>query len=295
MITSHTGSARPFIIAIVSLFAILIVLLSVRVIETGNVGVVKTLGEVSPDELGSGIHLINPLITSLDVYSAKEIQVDLEDMTPKASDNLSLEDFDITIYYQVAPDRIADMKIKYALPERGDGDILYPVYELVRKQSRSATYDAIAKIPSLDIHKQRQGLESDIMASIQKTLDESDPGVFTISRAIIRSIRTDRSVEKAIQDAVSAEKKLQAKAIQVDIANKDAEIEIARARGVAEANRIINDSLTPEYLQHELNSALMEFAKNGNGSVVIPANIGNVQMLLPTEKLGSARRNQSRK
>ena len=192
----------------------------------------------------------------------------------------------VLVEVTVAPSKIADMKIKYALPPVGGDGALYPLYELVRKQARSATYEAIAKLPSLDIHKNRQSLESDILESVQKSMDASDPGVVTMSRAIIRSIRTDKSVEKAIQDAVSAEKKLQAKAIQVDIANKDAEIEIARARGVAEANRIINDSLTPEYLQHELNSALLEFAKNGNGSVVIPANIGNVQMMLPTKQLG---------
>lgn len=122
-----------------------------------------------------------------------------------------------------------------------------------------------------------------ILDQTQKTLNEQDPGVFRVSRVIIRSVLTDPSIEKSIQDAVDAEKKLEAKKIQVEIAQKDAEIVIARVHGIAKANDIINDSLTPEYLQHEMNTALIKFAEQGNSAVVIPANMGNVQMLLPTE------------
>jgi hypothetical protein len=79
---------------------------------------------------------------------------------------------------------------------------------------------------------------------------------------------------------VQNQKKLEAKKIEVEIAAKDAEIEIARAKGIAESNRIINSSLTAEYLQHEINKALGEFAKNGGSAVVIPANMQGFQLLL---------------
>ena len=262
-------------------------LASVYVIETGNVGVKKTLGEISPEEIGSGIHLKMPLITSVAEYSAKENQIELTDLTPKAKDNLSLRDFDVTVFYTVRPDRIADLRIKYALPPvRNEIGALMPVYDLVRKQARSAAYEAVATVPSLEIHKQRQQLETMIQSTIQSSIDDTDPNAIEVTRVIIRSVRTDPSVEEAIQKAVSAEKQLQAKQIQVEIAKKDAEIEIERAKGIARANKIINNSLTPEYLQHELHQALKKFAENGNGSVVIPANMGNIQMLLPTEHLG---------
>ena len=59
-----------------------------------------------------------------------------------------------------------------------------------------------------------------------------------------RALNTDPSIEASIREAVANQKKLEAKQISVDIARKDAEIEIERARGIAEANRIINESLT---------------------------------------------------
>ncbi|HAD07916.1 MAG TPA: hypothetical protein DCF62_00400, partial [Porticoccaceae bacterium] len=110
---------------------------------------------------------------------------------------------------------------------------------------------------------------------------------FTITRVAVRALNTDPTIEAAIQKAVQAQKTLEAKKVEVEIAGKDAEIEIARARGIAEANAIINSSLTPEYLQHELNEALKTFAENEGGVVVIPANMQGFSMILDQKSLNN--------
>jgi len=68
------------------------------------------------------------------------------------------------------------------------------------------------------------------------------------------------------------------------VVNKDAEIEIERARGVAEANSIINDSLTAQYLQHEINMALQSFAENEGQLVAMPANMQGFDIILDTQR-----------
>lgn len=125
--------------------AVIAVASSAYIIETGNVGVTRTLGTIDSEEIGPGLHLKLPLVTQVEEYSAKENQIDLENLTPKARDNLSLLDFDVTVYYTAQADKIADLRIKYALPPvaNGDGSLL-PVYDLVRKQARSAAYEAVA-------------------------------------------------------------------------------------------------------------------------------------------------------
>lgn len=127
---------------------------STYIINTGNVGIKRTLGTIDSEEVPAGIHLKMPFVTQVAEYSARENQIDLNDMRPKASDNLSLRDFDVTLYYSVEPSRIADIRIKYALPAifKKDVGVLLPAYELVRKQARSAVYEAVAKVPSLAIH-----------------------------------------------------------------------------------------------------------------------------------------------
>ena len=73
--------------------------------------------------------------------------------------------------------------------------------------------------------------------------------------------------------------------MQVEIAKKDAEIEIERAKGIAEANHILNSSLTAEYLQHEVNKALQRFADNDGSVVVIPANMQGFDLILDSGQL----------
>ncbi|TNE36887.1 MAG: hypothetical protein EP347_09645 [Alphaproteobacteria bacterium] len=267
-------------------FIALTFLNSIYTVETGHIAVERTLGKVKINELGEGIHFKMPLITHKDIYVAKEINFTLEDLKPKAADNLSLKDLDVTVYYKVMPTAIAETEIKYAgTRARGSEGAWYPAYGLVHQEARGAAYDAVSKIESLELHKSRDQLAIAIAERLQAKLEKSDPGVFTVSRVIIRALNTDPSIEQSIQLAVQNEKKLEAKRLEVEIARQDAQIEIERSKGIAEANRIINVSLTPEYLQHEINSALQSFADNGGSVVVIPANMQGFDMILDTKSL----------
>src|SRR5262245_7706880 len=66
-------------------------------IATGNVGVRTTLGIISQQEVTPGVYLKWPVISSVEEFTAKEVAIDLTDLTPKAKDNLSLRDMDVSI------------------------------------------------------------------------------------------------------------------------------------------------------------------------------------------------------
>jgi regulator of protease activity HflC (stomatin/prohibitin superfamily) len=111
-----------------------------------------------------------------------------------------------------------------------------------------------------------------MLENMQAELDRSDPGVFKVTRVVIRAVATDPSIEDSIRMAVANQKKLEAMEVQTQIAEKEAQIKVTEARGISESNRIISGSLTREYLQHEANQALLKFAESGNSStVVVPA------------------------
>ena len=128
-------------------------------------------------------------------------------------------------------------------------------------------------------------MQNSVLEELQTRLNQTDSGDIIITRVVVRALNTDPSIEAAIRDAVEAEKRLEAKQVQVEIAKKDAEIEIERAKGIAEANSIINSSLTAEYLQHEVNTALLRFADNDGSIVVIPANMQGFEMILDSGQL----------
>jgi len=263
-----------------------IVFMSAYTVETGNVAVERTLGKVNHDEQGQGLNFKMPFLTNSLEFSAKEIAIDINDLTPKAADNLSLKDLDVSVFYRVPSDRVSELFVKYAAAAaRGADGVYMPAYGLMYREARSTIYEQVAKIDSLQLHKQRDILQSAVLEDLQERLEKTDPGDLVITRVVVRALNTDPSIEAAIREAVEAEKRLEAKQVQVEIAKKDAEIEIERAKGIAEANNIINSSLTAEYLQHEVNTALLRFADNDGSVVVIPANMQGFEMILDSGQL----------
>ena len=267
-------------IVAITLFGV-IAFMSAYTVETGNVAVERTLGKVDHEEKGQGLNFKMPFLTNSLEFSAKEIAIDINDLTPKAADNLSLKDLDVSVFYRVPNDRVSELFVKYAAAAaRGADGVYMPAYGLMYREARSAIYEQVARIDSLQLHKQREILQLAVLEELQGRLEKTDPGDLVITRVVVRALNTDPSIEAAIRDAVEAEKRLEAKQVQVEIAKKDAEIEIERAKGIAEANNIINSSLTAEYLQHEVNTALLRFADNEGSVVVIPANMQGFEMIL---------------
>lgn len=251
-------------------------------IGTGNIGVRTTLGVISPDEVTPGVFLKWPFISNVREFTAKEIAIDVQDLTPKAKDNLSLKDMDISIYYRAEAEKIAELQSKYAgqsAREETSG-VWLPAQGLVVRLVRNAAYEEVARVDSLVMHTKRDDIAEAIRKSVQAELERNDPGVFQVTRVVIRAVITDPSIEESIRAAVSNQKKLEAMTIQTEIAKKEADIRVTEAEGIARANRIIADSLTREYLQHEANQALLKFAEKGNtNTVVIPANMSAAPLI----------------
>lgn len=206
-------------------------------IDTGNVGVRTTFsGKILKEEMTQGFY--TSFTSSVDEYSAKEITVSLVDMQPKAADNLTLADLDMEVYYTIIPQEISDMKIKYANRDVYSNGIYYPAYDLVRSYARNAVYETVAKYKSLEMHRNRQVIASDVFTKLQADLNADDKDIFTITKVIVRDIKTDPSIEESIKIAVAKNKELEAKRIELDIANKQVQI-----------NNALSKSLTPAVLE----------------------------------------------
>lgn len=274
--------AIRIVTALVVIAAVGLGVTSCGTIETGNVGVRTTLGKVDLDEIEPGLYFGVPGISRVTVFSGKEIAIDLNDLTPKARDNLSLRDLDVTVYYRAASTSIADLYVKYATQHQRDegSGVVLPAYGVVFRLARNAVYEQASKIDSLVMHTQRDELAGAVQKGLQADLDANDKGVFAVSRVVIRALTTDPAIEKAIQESVAAQKQLETTKQRVAIAEAEAQVEIKRAEGVAKANQIINQSLTREYLQHESNLALHKFAeKGGTTTVVIPATMQTAPLI----------------
>ena len=185
--------------AVLALLAVAIALTSCGTIESGNVGVRTTLGKVNPEEVEPGIYLGLPGISRVQEFSSKEIGIDLNDLTPKARDNLSLRDLDVTVYYRVQPSSIADLYVKYAAQhglEEGKRSVYLPAIGLLQRLARNAVFEQAAQIDSLVMHTRRDELSASVLRSLQAELDTNDKGVITVTRVVIRALTTDPAIER---------------------------------------------------------------------------------------------------
>lgn len=249
--------------SIFKLFTVIGVALSLtgcfKVVETGQVGIRTTFtGKIESEELQQGFHL--KILSDIKKFSVKQIPIDLSDLKPKASDNLRLQDFDVTVYYTINPAAVSDIYIKYqnSTIQSPDG-VYYPAYQLIHNLARSAANDAVSKFPSMQLNEKRLELENNIMASLQSELDAAEKGVFTVDRVNVTNIITDPTVEQSIQKIADTEN-------QKIIARNQLEI----AKTQAEEYKIRSESITESILQDKQLDVLMKLATTENRVFVIP-------------------------
>lgn len=246
-------------------------------IETGSVGVRTNFNkQVELAEMNPGFY--TAFLTSVDEYTVKEIEVKFDNLTPKGKDNLSLADFDVSLWYQPLSSQVAEMYVKYSGMSPCDHGVCYPAYNLVARVAQGAIFDAVSQYESLTIHTKRGDLESKIKTLVQAELDKGDKGVFIITKVVVRQIKTDPKLEASIQAAVQMQKQTEAKGLEVELAKAEARRVIAEAEGQARANTILANSLTDQYLRYKQIEATASFAGAGTHTVLLPS--GGAQPLV---------------
>jgi regulator of protease activity HflC (stomatin/prohibitin superfamily) len=239
-------------------------------IGTGEVGVRTNFNKtIETTELQPG--WFGAVLTSVDHFDIKETEVAFNDMRPKAKDNLSLQDMDISVFYKVNPEMVADLTVKYAGMSAKQDNVYYPAFELISRMGRGAIYDTTAQYDSLTIHNKRNDLETSILNRLQSDLDKNDSGAFTITKVIVRNLTTDPALESAIQQAVRVEKEIQAKKQQIELARAESERLRVEAEGAAKANIIIANSITPQLIELRRIEAMSRFAGAGTHTVILPS------------------------
>ena len=239
-------------------------------IDTGNVGVESTMGQYKDVEMPAGVYM--SIFKTVNEISVKENAISLENMTPKSKNNLTMADFDVDVYYRVDPSKAADLMIKYsgdvARPAQGDG--LLVGYNVMVRQAREASYKAAASFDAAEMNGKRTEIAAMTQDTLQAALDkETGKGWFIVTNVIVRNVTPDKSLETSIQNAAKMDFEIDQKRKQKTLAEEEAKRLKAEAQGVAEANTIISNSLTPQLLRMREIEAQAKFANQGTHTVLM--------------------------
>lgn len=223
-------------------------------IDTGNVGVESTLGQVKPETMPSGVYFT--LFKRVTEVCAKEMPLALNDIKPQTSDKITLADLDMDVYVQIDPSKAPAIMTKWPgdlveLKEEGCARI---GLNFVTRQAREAVYNAATAFKSDVIHLERPAIAARVVKDLQASLDaEAGKGMFLVRSANVRNLVTDPALEANIKAAAQAQFALQAQKNQLEVSKVEAEKLRVQAQGEADAIRIKAEAVAKqggaEYVQ----------------------------------------------
>lgn len=136
----------------------------------------------------------------------------------------------------------------------------------VQQPYRAAVRDVVHDYDAYDIQASTQEISEEIIERLRGTYAGS-PLVFeTVS---IGNLSYPETINEEIQRKLAAEQDLERMSRELQIAEQEAEIMVTNARGRAAAQRVVNETLTPLYVQHEMLMSFQALSRSERATIVI--------------------------
>ena len=211
-----------------------------------------------------GFHIIMPW-NKVFIYDVRTNEwFETIDVLSKNGLNISVE---LSYRYSPMPD-----KIGYLHDEIGTEY----VKRILMPEIRSATREVIGQyLPEELYSTKREAIQDEIF---QQTADGIGPKHLIIDAVLIRSVKLPAKLEEAIEQKLKEEQLSLQYEYKLDRERQEAERRIIEAQAKADANRILNASLTDKILKDKGIEATLELAKSPNTKTVI---IGGAEGGLP--------------
>ncbi|MFZ1323312.1 MAG: prohibitin family protein [Ignavibacteria bacterium] len=245
---------------------------SIVQIGPGEVGVQILFGNVQDKVLRSGLNFINPLIEvqELDIKTQaytmsgandqddSEIRVKKSDpIQTLSSDGLTLI-LDVTVWFRLSaddsPNLIRNIGVDYEA-------------KIVQPAIRTAIRDIAVNFVATDIYSSKR---DDYVNDVAKKLESSFQGRgLILEKVLLRNVELPQKVREAIDEKIAAEQRAQQMVYVLQKERQEAERKTVEATGVAEAQKIINSTISNSYLQWKYIETLKELVNSPNNSFVI--------------------------
>ena len=238
-----------------------------KTIQPGQKGVLfETLGDGLDKETvyGQGLHIIAPW-NNMIVYDVKETET-FEKMEVLSSNGLSIK-IDLSILHHPVHGRIG-----YLHDNLGENYL----EKIIKPAVRSVTREVIGNyLPEELYNSKRKEIEDEIFAKTQDIVSEKD---INLPAIYIRDVTLPQTLVSAIEQKLKQEQESLEYEFKIDKAKKEAERKEIEANGIAEFQRIVNKTITPQLLKWKGVEATQEIAKSTNSKVIV---IGNGDGDLP--------------
>lgn len=231
MKTQNFQSISSAIAGVLLVGALLIGLNSFVVINPGEAGVVSVLGKARDGALLEGFHLRPPLISKVDVYDVTVQKFEV----PAQSATKDLQDLNASfaINFRLDPEKIVEIR-------RTQGTLENIVSKIIAPQTQEAFKTAAALRTAEQSITQRSELKRDFDTALKERLSKYD--VIVLDTSVV-NIRFSTDFAKAVEEKQVAEQRAQRAVYVAQEAEQQAQADINRAQGRAEAQRLLAETL----------------------------------------------------
>lgn len=155
---------------------------------------------------------------------------------------------DIVVRYSVAPDAITDIYSGYQTQENF-------VARVIQNDVRSVARNIPAKYTTIEVYNSRQQIGAEILTALEERWEGDGIVVEEVS---LQEIRYSDDVKARFDEAQAARIAVTKAEADQETARVNADTEVIKQQGVADANAILTASLTPEVLQQRYIDALAQ-------------------------------------
>jgi len=251
---------------------------SIVQIDAGHVGIKKLFGQVQPDVLYSGLHFINPFLDVIEVDTRTQnyTMSGVHDEGAKAGDDairvLSADGLEVTIDLTVLY-RVVPVDAPRLFKETG----LDYSDKIVRPISRTKIRDNAVYYDAVSLYStKRDEFQTRIYQSIEQ---EFKARGLLLENLLVRNITLPTSVKNAIEAKINAEQDAQKMQFVLQKERQEADRKRVEAQGIADYQRIINESLTDKQLTYEQIKVMRDLAASPNAKMIIMGK-GNSPIIL---------------
>lgn len=251
------------ILAIASIGSLAIVPASIHVVDTGEIAVVKYLGDARKLRT-AGTYFDWNLLYEYQTYDSKVQNVEISTMT--YSSDAQTMDITMTLQYQIMGDKVLDIAKQY-----GSLEALQARIQSIAVEKTKAVLSAHK---AMDIIAKRAEMSPAVEDAIKSAID--DNYFVNVNTVVLTNIDFSDAFETAVEEKMIAEQ-------QQLKANYENETKVAQAKANAEAKRIaaqaekdandlLQKSLTDEILRQNYidkwDGKLPQYVGDGSGVIV---------------------------
>ena len=229
--------------------------------------------QVGPTSTGKA-WLVDVQNVSVTPYTFDEKFNQAEGTAVLSKDGMQIS-FSVHTTFRVAPDRVKDFVEKYTTITPGEsGDkIVQGAYDnFLKSRVQSYARDAVQRYPWQQLTQEIDVIGKDVS---ERVLALTSATPFDVQAVVVGNIQFPQSVADSVAEAQAASQVAQRKQMEVQQARADADKRVAEAKGIAEAMDLVNQKLTPQYIQYEAIKA-QEGQINSPNHTVVYIPVGNM-------------------